>query len=396
MEQFLKEAQELQSKMVEWRRILHKSPEIGLVLPKTAEFVKAHLKEAGIEYQTYQNHSGITAVLGSGGKTIAIRADMDALPIKEETALPYASENENMHACGHDGHTSMLLATAMILKKHEKELAGRVKLIFQPAEEGPGGAEPMVKDGVMDGVDAILALHLGLLSHEEKNGRIGVSYSNTTAADDQVIITITGKGGHGSTPEVCVDPVAVGGLIINNLQYIVSREVSPHDAAVVTIASVKAGRGATNIIPETAELLGTIRNSSPSTRDYVLKRVEEIAAGTARMMRAECTVQFVDGYPALVNDRAVVESFLTSARKLVPEDEIQILEHGQMGGEDAAFFFEKAPGCYFLLGSYAPCPVDGKIYGAHHPRFCIDESVFYRGAALFSQAAYDWLKAPTV
>lgn len=395
MEQFLKEAQDLQSKMVEWRRTLHRNPEIGLILPKTAEFVAARLKEAGIEYQTYQKHSGITVVLGSGKKTIAIRADMDALPIKEETELPYASENDNMHACGHDGHTAMLLATAMILKKHEKELAGRVKLIFQPAEEGPGGAEPMVKDGVMDDVDAILALHLGLLS-DAKSGTVGVSYSNTTAADDQVIINITGKGGHGSTPEVCVDPVAIGGLIINNLQYIISREVSPHHAAVVTIASVKAGRGATNIIPETAELLGTIRNSTPLTRDYVLKRVKEIAMATAKMMRAKCKVSFVDGYPALLNDRAVVESFLKSAKKLLPEDEIHILEHGMMGGEDAAFFFEKAPGCYFFLGSPATCPVDGKIYGPHHPRFCIDESIFYRGAALFSQSVVDWLKNPTV
>ena len=226
MEDLLKEAQELQHKIVEWRRILHRYPETGLVLPKTADFVTKQLTAAGIAYKTYKNHSGITAVIGKGkGKTIAIRADMDGLPIKEETGLTYASANENMHACGHDAHTAMLIATAVMLKNHEDELKGKVKLIFQPAEEGPGGAEPMVKDGVIDDVDAILALHVGTMFGPFNNGDICVSYSNTTAADDQVLINITGFGGHGSVPHECIDPVAIAALIINNIQYIISREV---------------------------------------------------------------------------------------------------------------------------------------------------------------------------
>lgn len=393
MENLLEEAQELQQKIVEWRRILHRYPETGLILPKTADFVTKQLKAAGIEYRTYEKHSGITAVIGKKeGKTIAIRADMDGLPIKEETGLTYASANENMHACGHDAHTAILIATAVILKKHEDELNGRVKLIFQPAEEGPGGADPMVKDGVVDDVDAILAMHVGTMAGMAENGDIAVSYSNTTAADDQVIISIQGLGGHGSVPHECVDPVAIAALIINNIQYIVSREVPPSEAAVVTLASVEAGRGAYNIIPETAVVKGTIRNGSPVVRNHVLKRIEEIAVKTAEMMRGSCTVEIVDGYPALVNDRAVVESFLESAKKLIPPEEIHIMEHGLMGGEDAAFFFEKVPGCYFFLTNYAPCPTDGKVYGAHHPRFCLNEDVFYRGAALFVQAVSDWLE----
>ena len=390
---FLKEAMDLQHKIVEWRRILHRYPEIGLKLPKTEDFVQKQLTAAGIEYQTYSNHSGITAVIGKGkGKTIAIRGDMDGLPIREETGLTYASVNENMHACGHDAHTAVLIATAVMLKEHENELQGKVKLIFQPAEEGPGGAEPLVKDGALEGVDAIIAMHVGSLNGSRNSGEVEVSYSNMFAADDQVTIRIQGKGGHGSVPHECIDPVAVSTLIINNLQYIISREVPSFEAAVITIASVEAGRGASNIIPDTAVVKGTIRNGNPVVRDHVLKRIEEICMTTATMMRASCTVEIGDGYPALINDRKMVESFLDSAKKIVPEETIHIMPHGMMGGEDAAFFFQKVPGCYFLLNNPAPCPADGGVYGAHHPKFCIDESVLYKGAALFAQTAADWLE----
>lgn len=393
MQEILREALELQEKIVEWRRTLHRCPEIGLVLPKTASFVKERLEECGISYQTYEHHSGITAVIGkSEGKTVAIRADMDALPIHEETGLSYASENENMHACGHDAHTAILLVAAKMLKQHEDELEGRVKLIFQPAEEGPGGAEPMVRDGVVEDVDSILALHVGTMFGMHQNGDIAVSYSNTSAADDQVLIEISGFGGHGSTPHRCVDPVAIAALIINNIQYIVGREVAASESSVITLASVEAGRGTYNIIAESAVIKGTIRNASAQTREFVLKRISEIASATAAMMRGSCTVQILDGYPALVNDRKVVECFLSSAKQLIPEEEIHIADHGMMGGEDAAFFFQRVPGCYFFLTSYAPCPLDGKVYGAHHPRFCLDESVFHRGAALFVQTAMDWLR----
>lgn len=393
MSDFLKEAMDWQHKTVEWRRILHRYPETGLILPQTADFVTKQLTAAGIEFTTYANHSGVTAIIGKGpGKTIAIRADMDGLPIKEETGLTYASVNDNMHACGHDAHTAILITTAVILKEHEDELKGKVKLIFQPAEEGPGGADPMVKDGVLEGVDAILALHTGTLDGMHPKGSVVTSYSNMFAADDQIAISIEGLGGHGSTPQDCVDPVAVAALIINNIQYIVSREVPPSESVVITMASVEAGRGTYNIIPETATIKGTVRNGSSIVRDYVLKRIKEIAVGTAELMRAKCTVEVLDGYPALINDKAVVESFVKSAKKILPEEDIILMRHGLMGGEDAAFFFEKVPGCYFLLTDFAPCPSDGKTYGVHHPKFCIDEDIFYKGPALFAQVAFDWLE----
>ncbi|MEA4934002.1 MAG: amidohydrolase [Lawsonibacter sp.] len=392
MGSMFREAQALQEQIAAWRRALHQIPETGLVLPQTAEFVKARLAEMGLSYQEYEGHSGLTVAIGKGKKTVALRADMDALAIQEETGLPYAAQNGNMHACGHDAHTAMLLTAAQLLRAHEQELNGRVKLIFQPAEEGPGGAEPMVRNGVVTDVDGIFALHIGDIAGHFEPGGIAVSYGETTAADDQVLIEIKGQGGHGSAPHVCVDPVTVAAAIINNLQHIVSREVDAHDAVVITIASVEAGRGTYNVIPETATLRGTIRNAAPRTRDFVLGRIEKVALATAQMMRASCTVRFLDGYPALVNDRNMVESFLKTAGKLLTPEEIHILPHGMLGGEDAAFFFREVPGCFFILPSSAPCPVDGTVYGAHHPKFCLDESVFWRGAGLLAQSAVDWLE----
>lgn len=386
------EAQSLQEQIVSWRRMLHQIPETGLELPNTLQFVKDCLSEMGLSFTEYQGYSGLTVCIGNGnGRTVALRADMDALAIKEETGLSYASHNDNMHACGHDAHTAMLLGVAKLLKARESSIQGTVKLIFQPGEEGPGGARLMVEDGVMKGVDGIYALHVGNLSDGAKPGTVAVSLGPVTAADDQVIIQVTGVGGHGSSPHTCVDPVAVSALIINNIQYIVSREVDPQCPCVVTLASVNAGRETFNVIPEQATIRGTIRNASPSTRDYVLKRIREIAVNTANMMRATCTVDFVDGYPALINDHSMAQSFIATAKHLLGDSEVFEMTHGIMGGEDAAFFYREVPGCFFFLDSSAPCPVDGNRYGAHHPKFCLDESVFWRGTGLLSQAALDFL-----
>lgn len=393
MRPIFQEAQALQEQLVAWRRDLHQIPETGLILPRTKEYVAARLREMGLEYQEYEGHSGMTVYIGrEGGKTVALRADMDGLKLREESGLPYASDNGNMHACGHDSHTAMLLGAARLLKAHEQELKGRVKLIFQPAEEGPGGAEPMVRDGVLKDVDGIFGLHIGELGGHFEPGGVALCRTGMTAADDQVRITVKGLGGHGSNPHLCVDPVVVAAAIIGNLQNIVSREVDAHDAVVITIATVEAGRGTTNIIPESATMLGTIRNSNPVTRDFVLKRIEEIAKGTAQTMRASCTVEYFDGYPALVNDGAMVDAFLDTAKKLLKDEDIHILPHGMLGGEDAGFFWREVPGCFFFLCSSAPCPVDGRVYGAHHPKFCLDESVFWHGSALLAQTAADWLE----
>lgn len=390
------EARQLQEETMLWRRTLHQMPETQLVLPQTAAFLESRLREMGIDVQKFDGHSGMTAYIGHGGKTVAIRADMDGLPIKEESGVPFASRNGNMHACGHDAHTAMLLTAAKLLKTHERELCGTIKLIFEPGEERPGGALPMVEVGVMDDVDYILAAHVGELTGYFEPGQIAVSYTDTFASSDRVEIDISGKGGHASVPAQCVDPISIATLVMNNLQYIISREIDAHDSAVFTIGAISAGNmTACNVIPDSASLLANIRAALPETKDYLKKRIVEISEATAAMMKGRAEVRF-HGFPALVNDKAVVESFLTSARKVLAEDEINILSHGIMAGEDAAFFFEKAPGCYFLLANSIPCPADGRRYGHHNAKFCIDDSVLWRGSALLALAAMDLLEKPPV
>lgn len=391
----LDEAKEISSEIVAWRRELHKIPEIGLVLPQTAAFVKARLDEMGISYTTFERHSGIVALIGkTAGKTIALRADMDGLRINEESEYEYRSQNNHMHACGHDAHTAILLGTAKILKQHEDELTGQVKLLFQPAEEGPGGALPMIEDGVLENpkVDAILALHVDRKKHAIpcKNGDVLVKYGNSSAADDQVDIVIIGKSGHGSQPDLCVDPIAISSLVITAIQQIISREISPFSPCVISFGTMTGGNGAENIIPNTVVLHGTIRNQDLATRNFVFKRIEEVVKYITKAMRADYTVTFLNGYPPTKNDQAMVDSVLDSAHKILPPEDIHISTEESMGGEDAGFFYQKVPGCFFRLYSAAPF-ADGEVYPAHSSRFVLDDSVLYRGAALFLQNVFDHL-----
>nr|WP_312578530.1 M20 family metallopeptidase [Sedimentibacter sp.] len=395
----LETARSLESEIIRIRRELHKFPECGLILPKTSEFVKNYLRELNIEFKTYEKHSGITALIGKkvGVKTVALRADMDGLMIKEETGLEFSSENENMHACGHDGHTAILLVVAKMLKEREEELKGQIKLIFQPGEEGPGGALPMLKDGVLENpkVDAIFALHLGNIGSsvtegiDVKSGDVVVSRSNMFAADDQFYIKITGKGGHGSAPDLSIDPVAISIQVINSLQYIVSREIKPSNPAVITVSSIAAGRNYYNIIPDCAEIRGTIRCLDYETRDFIFNRMKVIVHGVTKSMRGDSEIDFRDGYPPLINSGEVVDKFINSANEIIGEDQVHIVEKSIMGGEDASFFFEKVPGCYFFLST--PHYTDGVCYAEHNSKFQIDESKLYIGVALLVKAATDIL-----
>lgn len=391
----LDEAKEISGEIIAWRRELHKIPEIGLVLPQTAAFVKARLDEMDIAYTTFERHSGIVALIGKKpGKTIALRADMDGLRINEESAFEYRSQNGNMHACGHDAHTAILLGTAKLLKKHENDLNGQVKLLFQPAEEGPGGALPMIEDGVLENpkVDAILALHMDRKIHAQpcKSGDIFVKYGNSSAADDQVDITIIGKSGHASEPHRCIDPITTASLVVTAIQHIISREINPFSPCVISFGTMTGGHGAENIIPNTVELHGTIRNQDLATRDFVFQRIEEVVKYISKAMRADYKVTFLNGYPPTTNAKDMVVSFLASARKLLPPEDIHISEEESMGGEDAGFFYQKVPGCFFRL--YSPAPfTDGAVYPAHSSRFVLDDSVLYRGTALFLQNVFDHL-----
>lgn len=390
------EAYAIKDEIIKWRRDLHKIPEVGMFLPKTFEYVKKKLDEFNIEYTTYKNHSGISAVLGKKeGKTIAIRADMDALAIKEETNLEFKSENDNMHACGHDGHTAILLGVAKILKKNEDKLNGKIKLIFQPCEEiGPGGALAMIEDGVLENpkVDAMLALHVDSKLGEYKNGDALVRYGSMSAAEDPINIKIIGKGGHASTPNLCIDPISVATLLINNIQYILTREVNQTIPTVISFSSIQGGRNTNNIIPDTVEIKGTVRNTDNETRKYVLHRIEEIVSGLTKLMRADFELDFYGGCPAVINDKDMVDMFLNSSKKILGKDNVHILNDYNMGAEDAGFFFERIPGCYFRL--YNPVAFeDGVVYPPHNSKYLMDDSVLYKGIALMLQTAMDYLNS---
>lgn len=390
----ISETLDINNELIKWRRDLHKVPEIGMILPKTGEYVRNRLDEMGIEYSTYEDHSGICAVLGKKeGKTIAIRADMDALEIKEETNLEFKSENGNMHACGHDAHTAILLGVAKILKRNEEKLNGKVKLIFQPSEEcAPGGALAMIEDGVLENpkVDVMLALHVDNESKNCKNGDVIVKYGSVSAFEDPINMKIIGKGGHASTPDLCIDPISIATLVINNIQYILTREVKQTIPTVISFSSIQGGRNSNNIIPDVVEIKGTVRNTDVETRKFVLKRIEEIVSGLTKIMRADFELNFDGGCSGVVNDADMVDRFIKSSKKIVKEDEIHIEEECSMGAEDAGFFFEKVKGCYFKL--YNPVAFeDGIIYPLHNSKYIMDESVLHKGVALFLQSVMDYL-----
>ena len=389
-----KEVLDINNELIKWRRELHKIPEIGMILPKTCNYVRNRLDEMGIEYSTYENHSGICVVIGKkDGKTIALRADMDALEIKEETNLDFKSENGNMHACGHDAHTAILLSVAKILKRNEEKLNGKIKLIFQPSEEcAPGGALAMIEDGVLEDpkVDAMIALHVDNDSGNCKNGDVIVKYGSVSAFEDPINIKIIGKGGHASTPDLCIDPISIATLVINNIQYILTREIKQTVPTVISFSSIQGGRNSNNIIPDVVEIKGTVRNTDVETRKFVLGRIEEIVAGLTKIMRANFELNFDGGCSGVVNDTGMVDMFIKSAKKIVQEDEIHIAEECMMGAEDVGFFFEKVKGCYFKL--YNPVAFeDGIVYPLHNSKYMMDDSVLYRGVSLFLQATIDYL-----
>ena len=393
MNKALEWSQEIQNEISMWRRELHKIPELGLNLPQTTTFITAKLDEWGVNYTVCKNCTGVVALLGkAGGKCIALRADMDALPIKEETGVEYASTNENMHACGHDAHAAMLLGVAKVLKDHEDQLNGYVKLFFQPGEEGPGGAPVMIEEGCMENphVDAIYAIHVTETEEGMKPGDIRLMYGDVSAADDQFDLYVKGKGGHGAAPHMCVDPVVVATTIIQTFQTIVSREIAPLDPCVVTVATLQAGRGAENIISDTCYMRGTVRNKNMKNREYVLKRMEEVVKGICLAMRADYDFKLDYGYVPVVNEEKMTDALIASASKVLGEDCIHIKGTQGMGGEDAGFYYQMVPGCFFNLCCQTE-HADGKLYPGHNSKFMVDDSLLYRGTAVFVQGAIDYL-----
>jgi amidohydrolase len=386
----LQEVKRIEPDIISWRRDLHQIPELALELPNTVKYIKEKLDEMGIEYKTLVNGNAIVGIIEGGqeGKTIALRADMDALPIKEETNLPFASSNGCMHACGHDAHAAMLLGTAKILNENKENLNGNVKLFFQPGEEYPGGALPMIEEGAMDNVDAVIGLHAGSIFKDVEKGKIAVSYGPMMASMDRIFIKIKGKGSHAAYPELSIDPISTAAEVISALQRVISREIKAIDPAVLSITRINGGFNQ-NIIPDEVELEGTVRTVNNETRQLIARRIEEITKGITAAMRADYEVQYDFKYPPLINSEEFTNFFVNSAKKIIDEKDIFEMKYPVMGGEDMAYFMEKAPGTFFFLSN--PNEIDGVIYPHHNSKFDVDESLFYKGTALFIQTVFDYL-----
>jgi amidohydrolase len=363
-----------------WRRHLHQRPELGFQETLTADFIHSKLTDWQIPHTTGIAQTGIVAILQGDrpGPTLAIRADMDALPIQEANEVPYRSLHDGkMHACGHDGHVAIALGTAHYLSQNP--FPGTVKLIFQPAEEGPGGAAPMIESGVLHNpeVDAIVGLHLW---NQLPLGTVGVREGALMAAVETFHCTIQGKGGHGAIPQQTIDSIVVTAQIITALQTIVARNIDPIESAVVTVGKLNAGT-AVNVIADSASFSGTVRYFNPKYSNYFKQRIEQVIAGLCHSHGATYSFEYQVYYPPLINDsrmaqmvRQVAESVVESPLGVTPQCQT-------MGGEDMSFFLQQVPGCYFFLGS---ANADrGLAYPHHHPRFDFDETALAIGVELF-------------
>lgn len=375
----------LREQLVAWRRHLHAHPELSGQERRTAAFIAARLREMG--YEPTENVGGMHGVMAeigpAGGPVTALRADTDALPIREETGLEFASQNDGvMHACGHDAHTAMLLGAARLLREQETRLTRRVRLVFQPHEEKyPGGAPAMIAGGALLDVESIFGLHIISVLPA---GLIATRPGPFMAAVNGIDITIVGQGGHAAMPEACVDPVLAAAHVITALQSVVSRNLAVTDAAVVSVTQVHAGT-ADNVIPNTVKLGGTIRTFDESVRQKACQRVREVAEQTAAALGARAEVNILPGYPVLCNDAGIVERALDCARRLgVAEERIQQIPP-QGGGEDFAYYCQQARGAFVFLG--AQNSTKGCEFPHHHPRFNVDEDVLPLGAALLTQYA---------
>jgi len=396
---------DIEKKVIEWRRDFHQNPELSNQEFKTAEKIATHLKALGLEVQTEIAITGVVGILKGDlpGKVVALRADIDALPVTERNNLPFKSTVETeflgtktgvMHACGHDTHTAILMGVAEVLSKHKDKIRGTVKFIFQPAEEGPppgeeGGAALMIKEGVLTNptVDVIFGLHInagtpvGVLKY--KKGGI-------MASVERFVISVKGKQTHGSQPWSGVDPILISAKIIDGLQTIISREAKLTDeAAVITVGKITAGNRF-NIIPETAELIGTVRTLDPAMREMIERRMTEMTETIAKAYGGEATIAFRNQTSITFNDPELTDQMLPSLQKVAGAQNVQIVK-ATTGGEDFSYFQEVVPGLYFFLGGMNPNETSKGAFPHHTPDFKIDESGMLLGVKAMTQLTLDYL-----
>ena len=393
MKQVVEEARSLQERIVADRRWLHQHPELGFDLTETCAYVRRRLEEMGYEV-TVPCEGALLTQIGdpAAGPCVMLRADMDALPVDEITGLPFASTNGNMHACGHDTHTAMLLGAAQVLKAHEAELKGCVKLLFQPDEEGCApveycGGDAVLEAGVLENphVDAVTALHVQALEFDA--GAIYTRPGTIFSSIDDIEVKIKGRGAHGSTPNQGIDPINIACHIYQGFQNLISREVDPTQTCVATFGKIESGRAA-NVIPEDAHMLGTLRTQDAAVRDGFKEHADRMVRGIAEAFGGEAEVAFLRGVPNTYNDPELTSELVGYANELFDEP-VRELEAPFSGTDDLAILSQVAPTTYFILGTGTLPGHEG--CGMHHPNVDFDESVFWKGSALLANSALEFL-----
>ncbi|MFQ3596627.1 MAG: M20 family metallopeptidase [Sphingomonadaceae bacterium] len=377
--------------MVDLRRAIHREPELGLHTPRTMAKVRAALADLPLAWREGPSTSGMVAVLqgGANGRTVLLRGDMDALPMPEDTGLPFASEVPGaMHACGHDSHTAMLAGAARLLCARREELAGTVLFMFQPGEEGHHGARFMLEDGLLDPLpDAAFALHV---MPNAPHGVFGGRAGPLLASADMLEVTVKGRGGHASMPHDACDPVPIACAIVTAIQTFVTREVPVGDPAVVTVGKIAAGT-TNNVIAESAYLLGTIRTLSPHRRSAVQAGLRRVAEGIAMAHGATADVRFTEGFPVTICDRRAVDFAARTIRDLLGDEAWRTMEAPVMGAEDFSYVLEKVPGAMFFLGASHAGEDWRQCCALHSNRMVLDETVMARGAAVHAALAMRFL-----
>jgi len=385
---FRQEAETHFDYMVDQRRDFHRHPELGFQETRTSGIVADTLTNLGMEVQRGIGQTGVVGLLEGSkpGPTLLVRFDMDALPIQEENRLDYASQNPGvMHACGHDGHTTMGLTLAKIFARYQEELAGTIKFVFQPAEEGLGGAFAMIADGVLDNPrpDAALAMHLWT---PEDYGKVRVVEGPCMASSSVFTITVQGRGGHGAAPHLATDPILAAAQIVTALQSIVSRNVNPQDSVVVSIGQFSAGT-TFNVIPDRAMLKGTVRSYDNDLHRMIYRRILEMAHNMAIAFSCEATMETIAIVAAVHNNPIPTAVVREAAAKVMGEE--NLVEHRTMASEDMGYILEEIPGCYFFVG--ARNEEKGYTFPHHHPRFNFDERAMIDGVAVMGQAIADYV-----
>ena len=380
------EIKDIEKNIIDWRRDFHQYPELGFDEYRTSKIIGEALKEMGLAPKMNVGKTGVTADLTFGeGPTIALRADMDALPMQETSGLDFSSKHDGvMHACGHDGHMAMLLGAAKVLTQNGDSFNGTVRFIFQPAEEGAGGARYMIEDGCLDGVDEIYGIHVW---NYQPVGEVGITDGPVLAAADMFEIKIKGIGGHGAAPQGTVDAVVVSSHLVQALQTIVSRNTNPLESTVVTIGTINGGHNF-NIIADEVTLSGTARAYTEENRNLIKTRMAEIIDGVAKTFGAEISFDYEDGYPPTINHTDPANKVLKAAERVVGEK--AGMPYLSMGGEDFSYYLQKIPGCFFFVGS---APNDQKLFETPHhcSHFTMDERALLVGPSIYLNLVDDLL-----